>query len=259
MITQNLIPMAGAGIRFQREEYKDPKPLVPVNNIPMVIQATRTLPAADRWIFLCRTEHIMNYPLNKTLIKEYPGAIIQSVDYLTDGQASTCLLAEPYLDKEMPLVIGACDNGMTWNRDNYAVLMNDPTVDAIVWTFRNNATVQRNPKMYGWVRVTPENMVQGISCKVPLSDMPTKDHAIVGTFTFKKAKFFIDGAKSLITKNHRINNEFYVDMVMDELVSTGLRVKVFEVEKYICFGTPNDLRTYEYWRSYFFNHHRCAA
>jgi len=31
----------------------------------------------------------------------------------------------------------------------------------------------------------------------------------------------------------------------------GLKTVVFEIDKYICWGTPNDLRTFEYWKAYF--------
>ena len=57
-------------------------------------------------------------------------------------------------------------------------------------------------------------------------------------------------AEKMIAKNRRINNEFYVDECINELIEIGLKVKVFEVDKYICWGTPNDLRTYEYWQGF---------
>ena len=54
----------------------------------------------------------------------------------------------------------------------------------------------------------------------------------------------------MIAKNKRINNEFYVDECINNLIESGLKVKVFEVNKYICWGTPNDLKTYDYWQQF---------
>lgn len=31
----------------------------------------------------------------------------------------------------------------------------------------------------------------------------------------------------------------------------GVNAKVFEVEHYICWGTPNDYKTYNYWKDHF--------
>ena len=78
-----------------------------------------------------------------------------------------------------------------------------------------------------------------------------KHHAIVGTIFFRKAKYFIDGLKKNKLENIKTNNEFYVDDVLNQNIKSGLKIKVFEVEDYICWGTPNDFKTYNYWREYF--------
>lgn len=249
-----LIPMAGQGQRFAAESYKIAKPLIEVSGKPMVIQAVNALPKATSYTFICRREHLESGDLEEVLKDKFPNVQIIAIDYLTEGQASTCLLAENYVDKEGALLIGPCDNGMTWDAEKYRRLISDENVDALIWTFRNNVTVKRNPQMYGWVKVDGNNKVSSILCKTPISDDPVKDHAIVGTFYFRKASYFFDFAKQMIKKNRRINNEFYVDVVMNELVESGLNVKVFEIDKYVCWGTPNDLRTYEYWQSFF---HKC--
>ena len=42
-----------------------------------------------------------------------------------------------------------------------------------------------------------------------------------------------------------------VDSCVGEMVEMGLNVKAFEIDKYICWGTPNDYKTYKYWQSFF--------
>ncbi|MBL4694340.1 nucleotidyltransferase [Candidatus Gracilibacteria bacterium] len=247
----NLIPMAGIGSRFVNEGYKDPKPLIDVSGQPMIIRAAKSLPECDRWIFVCRTEHLRDYPLRETLEKEFPGVVIIDIDYLTEGQASTCLLAKDYFDLDDSLVIGACDNGMIYEMDKLGDLIDDERIDSLIFSFRNNVTVERNPKMYGWINVDDDENVSGMSVKVPISDDPVNDHAVVGSFWFRRAGDFVEMVESMIDKDLRINNEFYVDKVFDEFVAAGKRVKVFEIDKYICWGTPNDLKTYQYWKEYF--------
>lgn len=248
----NLIPMAGAGARFANEGYRLPKPLIPVSGKPMILQAAHSLPEADKWIFVCRKEHLEQSPqLRDTLTENFPDPTIIDIDYLTEGQASTCLLAEKYIDPEGTLMIGACDNGMLWNREKFQELVDDTSVDALIFTFRNNVTVQRNPKAYGWVKVDDANNVLGMSVKIPISENPINDHAVVGSFWFRRGKDFISKTNQMIAKNRRINGEFYVDKLFDELIEDGMKVKVFEIDQYICWGTPNDLRTYEYWEKFF--------
>lgn len=238
----NLIPMAGEGQRFLDEGYNIPKPLIDINGLPMIVRAAKCLPPADLWIFICRDNHIQNHKIDKILSKYFPGAIIITVDKLTEGQASTCLLAQDYLFPNDMLTIGACDNGMFYNKNKFD--SNLENHDALIWTFRNNPLVLQNPEMYGWVSVNESRLVTGVSCKTPISDNYIDDHAIVGCFTFKKAEYFVECANIMINKNRRINNEFYLDIVLDECVLNGYSVSPFEIDNYICWGTPTDLEKY---------------
>lgn len=244
--------MAGAGSRFAKEGYKDPKPLIPVDNLPMIVRAVEDLPPSDEYIFICRSEHLKDYPLQKTLEKYYPGCKIIDIDYLTEGQASTCLLAAPYLKKSQALLIGACDNGMVYDSEKWKKVTKDKSVDGLAITFRNNVNVERNPNAWGWVAVGEDGVtIKKVSVKVPVSDDPINDHAIVGAFWFRKAEHFLAAADDMIKKDQRINNEFYVDQLVNNAIGLGLNMQVFEVDKYIGWGTPNDLKTYLYWKEYF--------
>jgi bifunctional N-acetylglucosamine-1-phosphate-uridyltransferase/glucosamine-1-phosphate-acetyltransferase GlmU-like protein len=120
-----------------------------------------------------------------------------------------------------------------------------------IWSFRNNQTSKVNPNMYAWLKVNENDDIEHVSCKKFIYDDPLKTHAIIGTMFFRKAKYFLDGLKKNYNENIRTNNEFYVDDVLNQNIKDGLKVKVFEVENYICWGTPDDYKTYIYWRDFF--------
>lgn len=244
-----LIPMAGEGSRFKAEGYETPKPLIHVLGKPMVIQAAESLPKSDRYIFICRSFHISEYQIDKHLKDYYPQAEIITVDQLTEGQASTCLLAKDLVNTDEPLLIGASDNGMQYDMSRFEAEAQD--ADCFVFTFRNNVTVVPKPKQYGWVAVDDQGNATKVSVKVPISDNPIKDHAVVGAFYFKKGSLFVEAAERMIAKNRRVNNEFYVDECINEVIEAGYKVKAFEIDYYICWGTPNDYRTFNYWESFF--------
>lgn len=245
----NLIPMAGAGSRFAKEGYALPKPLISVSGKPMIVRASDSLPRAEKWIYICREEHIADYGVDKVLRAYAPDVAVLTVPALTEGQAATCLLAKDLINNDESLMIGACDNGAVWDRQKFDALTKE--ADCLVWTFRNNVTVQNKPKQYGWVRVDEKGNVGGVSVKVPISDTPISDHAVVGTFWFRRGRDFVMAAEDMIRKNTRVNGEFYVDECINNAIALGLRVKVFEVEKYICWGTPEDLKRFEYWDGFF--------
>mgnify|MGYP001025514945 FL=1 len=246
-----LIPLAGRGSRFSELGYNKPKPLIDVSGKPMIIQAANSLPTSQAKIFITLKEHWIKYNLDKILKDYFNNSKIISVDKVTEGQAITCSLGLKNLDVNLPLTVSATDNGMIYDQKKYHELVKDEQVDAIIFTFRHHVSSKMNPQMYGWVKTDKNNSATHISVKQQISDDPYEDHAIVGTFWFKKIEYFNQGLESLIKKDIRVNNEYYIDSLMDELIKLELNVKAFEVEDYICWGTPNDYETFIYWQSFF--------
>ena len=71
------LPMAGAGSRFSKEGYEQPKPFIPVNGKSMVDQAVRCLPKTDDIIYACLKGH------------QSPGQNTVWIDEVLEGHACT--------------------------------------------------------------------------------------------------------------------------------------------------------------------------
>lgn len=252
--TTLILPMAGAGSRFFNVGYKDPKPLLDIEGLPMVIQAVKCLPETNNKIFICQNEHLSRYGIGEMIQKHYPDSKILGIDYVTDGQACTCELAfKNYeLDDEKPIMISACDNGVYYDIDEYNKLVLDDSVDIIIWSFSNNPTSKLYPHMYAWLDVDSEGYIHRVSIKKPFDDCENK-YAIIGTMLFKKTKYFKEGLDIIYRENLRTNGEFYVDNLIEPLIKKGYKAKIFDVSNYLCWGTPNDYKTYNYWFDYFVN------
>jgi NDP-sugar pyrophosphorylase family protein len=251
--TTLILPMAGKGSRFVDKGYKKPKPLIDVDGLPMVVRAIECLPESDENLFMCLKEHIVDYNIDKELKKYYLNSKVVEIDDVTEGQACTCEIGinQANLDLEKPILISACDNGVQYDTEEYVKLIKDENLDIIVWSFRNDQSSKINPNSYAWLEVDENNFIKNVSCKKFIYDDPLKTHAIIGTMFFRKGKYFIDGLHKNYEKNIRTNNEFYVDDVLNQNIKMGLNVKVFEVKKYVCWGTPDDYNTYKYWQNFF--------
>lgn len=248
-----VVPMAGLGQRFAREGYSLTKPLIAVSGKPMVIQAVSDLPAADRYAFVMRTDMPGFEKVSTTLQSTYAGAIIETVARVTEGQACTAALGldaieSEYGEQTLPVTFGACDYGSLYDISKLKVLLQDQA-DVVVWAIRGHAHAVRNPQMYGWIK-TAGSDITGISVKVPL-DSPATDPVVLGTFTFKDGATFRRCVDHMMARDARVNGEFYLDTCINDALELGLRVKIFEVNHFISWGTPDDLRTFEYWQSCF--------
>jgi len=249
-----LIPLAGHGSRFRDKGYQLPKPLLPVSGKAMILQANNQLPCSELNRYVCLDNHVKTYHIDEIIQSEQVDAKIITIEKVSEGQAITCHRGLEDAEESSPLLIAACDNGMLWDRVEYSKLISNPHIDAIVWTFRGHPSARNNPQMYGWINTKLVNgitMATGVSVKKAISDKPDNDHAIVGTFYFRRTALFNQALALLQERNIRINNEFYVDSLIGILVELDYRIAVFEVDNYIGWGTPDDYETFIYWQSYF--------
>ncbi len=249
-----VVPMAGLGQRFINEGYRVTKPLIPVSGKPMVAQATHDLPAAAHHVFVLRSDMPGHREISEGLKHLYADAVIETIPSVTEGQACTALIGLDALERAVgdvagPVTFGACDNGALYDANIFQQLVGNPDVDVIVWGVRNYANAARNPRMYGWIDAE-NSLIRKISVKTPLKS-PATDPIVLGTFTFSRAKDFRRTVEHLFARNGRINGEFYIDSCINDAIELGLRCHLFEVDSFLSWGTPNDLRTFEYWQSCF--------
>ena len=190
----NLVTLAGRGRRFLDEGYSVPKPLIEVNGRYMVDEAIKCLPSAEKYIFICLREHANQYKIDKLLSDKYSNSIIILLDEVTEGQACTAEIGvrKGHVNLEDSLLISSCDYGLEWDKDEYDAL----SADVIVWTTIHNRAFAANPGSYSWLDVDGNKLLKTY-VKQHVFEDSYNNHAIVGTFYFKKAKYFTDGFKKI--------------------------------------------------------------
>ncbi len=235
------LPMAGAGSRFSKEGYTQLKPSIPVNGKNMFEQAVRCLPKTDRTIYACLRGQTAPHPI---------GGEVLWIDEVLEGQACTTEKIVEHCG-DGSILVSACDNGVFYDADKFLDLVEDNTNDIVVWTYRNNYTSHLQPEAYSWVKCDEDGNVSYVDVKKFTGNNPINEYAIVGTMFFRSREVFFNSLESLYKNNVRTNGEFYVDSMLNEAIKLGYKVKNFEVDNYICWGTPNDLKTYEYWQRFF--------
>jgi NDP-sugar pyrophosphorylase family protein len=249
-----IIPMAGLGQRFVNEGYSLTKPLIPVSGKAMVTQATNDLPKTEHQVFVLRQDMPSLEAIKTELSSQFSNAIFKEIPAVSEGQACTTLIGLEALIAEFgpdcgPITVGACDNGALYDRARLRQQLGDPDVDVLVWGARGHANATRHPKMYGWIKES-DDQIESISVKSPLLS-PATDPIVIGTFTFKRASDLKAAIERLVLRNGRVNNEFYLDSCINDAIESGLKCRLFEVDHFISWGTPNDLKTFEYWQSCF--------
>lgn len=230
-----LIPMAGEGSRFAKEGYTFPKPLIDVNGKPMIQRVVENLDFDATYIFLVRKEHLVKYQGLRSTLERITNrkCEIVEVDGLTEGAACTALLAKDYINNDDDLLIANSDQIIEYSPENFQYIKNFSSVDGIVFCF--NAV---HPK-WSFVKTNSRGVVTEVAEKNPISDIAT-----CGIYWYRRGRDFVSCAEAMINKNIRVNNEFYIAPVYNDLIGGGGTVIPFFVHSMHGIGTPEDLNTY---------------
>lgn len=229
-----LIPMAGQGSRFAERGYTFPKPLIDVRGKPMIQVVLETLPECEEYIFICREEQVIKYNLNDLLQQLTRGrAKLKTVDKLTEGAACTALLAKDLINNNQELLIANSDQFIAYDKRNFELMRRHSHARGIVFSF--NAC---HPK-WSFARLNNNLEIVEVAEKKPISNVAT-----CGIYYFAKGEYFVRSAESMIAKNIRTNNEFYIAPVFNEMIASSELVLPFFVDKMMGLGTPEDLELF---------------
>ena len=228
-----LIPMAGAGSRFEQAGYTFPKPLIDIKGKPMIQVVVENLNIKANFIYIVQKSHREKYNLDTLLNLITPNCKIVEVDGITEGAAVTALMAKEYINTDHPLFFANSDQFVEWDSNEFFYKMNENDCDGGIPTFK--AT---HPK-WSFVKLDEEGFVTEVQEKNPISDLAT-----VGFYYWKHGSDFVKYAVEMIQQNIKVNNEFYVCPVYNNAIKAGLKVKTFSVPKMWGLGTPEDLKYY---------------
>tara|TARA_R100000152_G_C6762493_1_gene186763 strand:- start:80 stop:1438 length:1359 start_codon:yes stop_codon:yes gene_type:complete len=228
-----LIPMAGAGSRFQAAGYTFPKPLIEVKGKPMIQVVVENLNCESPHTFIVQSSHRKKYNLDGLLNLISVNCNVIEVDGMTEGAACTTLLSKEIINNDQPLLIANSDQYVEWDTSEFLYKMQEQDADAGILTFKST-----HPK-WSFAKVDSEGKVIEVAEKNPISDTAT-----VGIYYWKKGSDYVKYAERMIEKNIRHNGEFYVCPVFNEAIKDGKVVKTFDIENMWGLGTPEDLQIF---------------
>jgi dTDP-glucose pyrophosphorylase len=231
-----VLPIAGRGSRFVVAGYTQPKPLIPVHGEPMIAAVVRNIRPnrPHRFIFVALAEHLQQAGMREVLAAAAPGSIVVPVDDVTEGAACTVLLARHHIDSDDALMLANSDQWVDIDINRYLDAMEPQNADGLIMTMKAD-----DPK-WSFVGLDRRHLVTRVVEKEVISN-----EATVGIYNFRRGGDFVRAADRMIAKNLRVNNEFYVAPVYNELIGDGARVAIYNVgsegDGMYGLGIPQDL------------------
>jgi dTDP-glucose pyrophosphorylase len=224
-----IVPMAGRGSRLKDGIFTQPKPFIEIKGKTMIEWAISSLKINATYTFIVLEEHLNN-KLEGIFERMHIKYNIVTAKQVTQGPACTVLLAKEIINNEEPLIISNCDHYIDWESKGFIEKCNKEKNHGEIAIFYSSDA------KYSFCRVNEKYLVTEVVEKVPVSNLAT-----AGIYYWKYGKDFVNCAERMIEQNKRVNNEFYVAPVYNEIINKGGKVGTFEVKKMWGLGTPDEI------------------
>ena len=236
-----VMPMAGRGQRFKSKGIVTPKPIIDVLGAPMIKWATRSLSFFDKIpndniIAVVRKEDIKFHQIDEKLHEIFPNIKIL-IDENPQGAVNTTLVARDYIETDDPLLIMDCD--LYFRSKQYErIIIEHQDIDGAIPVFIANGD------KWSFSTFGNDHIIREVTEKKRVVRKNLNTYANIGFYFFSKGKEFVYYSDTIIAKKRTQRGEYYISLVIDEMVKAGRKILAVACDEVSNFGTPEDLQDF---------------
>ena len=235
-----IFPAAGKGQRFRDVGIDTPKPLILVNDIPLLIWAISNFDIRDSdqiWIICFKAHGIrefftINYPALAKRIK------FIEISEITNGPATTVSLAVKEIDDSESIIVANTDQYVFADLTDFSNSVRKGEFEGDILTM--NATGSQ----WSYLTKDSNNLVDNVIEKKQISD-----EATVGIYGFSKSIYFKKSYEKMVNLNDRVNNEFYVAPLYNYMIQNNQKIISHNIgtvgNQVMGTGVPTDLNIFK--------------
>jgi|TARA_B100001964_G_scaffold232953_1_gene289525 dTDP-glucose pyrophosphorylase len=242
-----IITLAGKSSRFFIEGYKKDKFLLYLDKDNVVLNKT---------VNMFSNEDIFHFIINKKQARKNKNLenflknitrknFIHIIDEHDKGPAFSAINATN-IDENEPIIISYCDFFVNWNYKKF--IRATYNYDGLIPAFRGFHPSSYTGTLYAYLKINKNKELLGVREKKSYTKNPVNEFASCGIYYFKSFKLYKKYTGKLLKKTKK---ESYISLVYNDMIKDDLKTGIFEVDNFICLGTPKDYRNYLHWSKYF--------
>lgn len=234
-----IITMAGLGSRFRKAGYNVPKYMIEVNGKNLFQWSMLSLEDFNKqedvkYIFVVRKEdETKKFILDETKKMGLTDVNVIELNELTDGQATSALLAEKYWDENGEMIVYNIDTYVEPNVMRYEEIKGDGFIPCF------NAPGEH----WSFVKLDENGDAVEVREKQRISDNCT-----IGLYYFKTCKLYKELYKEYYKdESHLEKNEKYIAPLYNYMIEKGMQVNISSLpfDKVHVLGTPEEVEIFK--------------
>lgn len=244
-----IITLAGHSRRFKEAGYDLPKFLLPIDDQPMIAHVVSMFDSTDTFHFVINSAQEKEYPdLAKRLRALATRSSVTVIDPHEQGPVFSALLVQD-IPADAPVIITYCDFIVRWNYARFKREVH--AYDGAIPAFHGFHPASFGHTYYAYMRTDANDEMLELREKSSFTKERHNEPASAGIYYFKSYGLFTQYGEKLQHEGYDGLKEGYVSLLANPMVRDGLKVRVTEVDKFICWGTPEDYEQYMFWSRYF--------
>lgn len=232
-----IITMAGLGSRFRKAGYTCPKYMIEAKGKTLFEWSMDSLVGynehVSKYVFVVRKEDNTENFIRENMLKYGISNVeVIGIDFLTDGQATTCMLAIPYCDPEKSILIYNIDTYV----EPYELKYEDFSGEGQIPCFHAEGDHWSFVKLDEFGRAVEVREKKRIS-----------DNCSLGAYYFSSASLYKCLYKEYYKGDRNLEkNEKYIAPLYNYMIEKGMSVTVsiIESKKVHVLGTPEELQIF---------------
>lgn len=234
-----IITMAGLGSRFKKAGYTVPKYMIEVNGKNLFQWSMMSLEDFNKqenvkYIFVVRKEdNSRDFIIEEAKKMQITDVEVIELDELTDGQATTAMLAQQYWNEDEEMIVYNIDTYVEPNVMKYSDIKGDGFIPCF------NAPGEH----WSFVKLDENQNAVEVREKQRISDNCT-----IGLYYFKSCKLYQELYEEYYKDGKNMEkNEKYIAPLYNYMIEKGMKVNISNLpfEKVHVLGTPEEVEEFK--------------
>ncbi len=212
-----IIPMAGLGLRFLKEGFSLPKPLIEIEGLPIISHVIKLFPPKSEFIFICNEDHLLKFNLENILKNYAQNSRIISIKPHKLGPVYSSKFAFPFINDDEEIIVNYCDFCCFWDFNKFIELIKRSKLDGCLPSYRKFHPHSLKGNDYAFI-LEENGIVKQIKEKESFTSSKINEYASSGTYYFAKGSYVKKFFTKLLSSNQSINGEYYCSLAYNLLI-----------------------------------------